>query len=98
MVTNLLNELTGIPTTLSPELAVLDIDLIDIPSNFKILIHHILFAARLAIAQNWKTPHTPSLVELIRRVHFSCHSELFLSPFNPSPAKRYDAWSTWILS
>lgn len=81
-------ELSRLPLTLTPELAILDSDLQGIPFLFKNLVHHILFAAILSIAKNRKTPLTPSLIELTRRINLSCHNELTLTPFNPFPDQK----------
>lgn len=94
----LISEITGLQISLSPELAVLDIDLFDLPRPMQVIIHHILLAARISIARLWKTSTTPSLTELCNRINLSCHSEATLTPFNPCPAKRQDDWSPWVSS
>lgn len=81
-----------------PEPAILDINLNDIPYHFRTIIPHILLSASIMIARNWKNQITPTLTELIRKVNFSCHSELTLTPFNPTPSKRLELWALWTKS
>lgn len=97
-VSDLISELTHINFPLTPELAVLDIDKVDVPIPFQTVVHQVLFAARISIARLWKLPTTPSIPELVNRVNLSCHSELILSPFTTNLAKKRQAWSPWTSS
>lgn len=87
VITDLLFALTNYHLTLSPELAILDILLYNVPHHFRTITHH----TRITIARHWKEQISPSL-------NFSCHNELTLTPFNPSPSKKIDFWSYWIES
>lgn len=97
-IADLIIELTGYHISLSPELAILDINLVDIPLCFRTIIHHILLAARISIARIWKQPTAPSISEIIKRVNFSCHCELTLTPLNPSSSRRHTLWTDWVQS
>lgn len=98
LVSDLVVELINFHITLTPELAILDIDLDNSPLYLKTLIHIILFAACTSITSHWKMPNTPSFIELTRRINLYCHNELTLTPFNPHPSKRIDSLSYWIFS
>lgn len=97
-VSDIIVELTNYSLTLSPDLEILDISLDNIPYHFRTIIHLVLLAARTTIAKHWKQPVTTPLAELIRRINFSCHSELTLTPLNPSSPYKDDLWSYWSLN
>lgn len=97
-VADLVTELTNFNLSLSPELAILDLSINNIPWHFRTIIHHIFLAARITIARHWKETTSPPLEELIRRLNFTCHGELTLSPFTPSPSTKADLWSYWTQS
>lgn len=67
-ITDLMIELTGCHLTLSPELAILDISLVDIPYHFRTIAHHILLAALYIDSQIMETTSRPSFIR--RRVNF----------------------------
>lgn len=98
MVQTLIKDSTGLQLSLTLELAVLDIDLHNLPPPMKIIIHHILFAARISIARLWKSSTTPSLTKLCNHINLSCHSERMLTQFNPHPFKQSVELSLWASS
>lgn len=57
IVQALIVEITGLQLSLSPELAVLDMGLFDLPRPLQVTIHHVLLAARISIAM--ENPNHP---------------------------------------
>lgn len=51
-VSDIIVKLTNYSPTLSPKLEILDISLDNIPYHFRIIIHHVLLAARSTIAKH----------------------------------------------
>lgn len=65
-VSKLLSEVLQIQFILTPELAILDLSLSDIPSPLKTVTQHILIGARFVIAQRWNSQAPLPISEVIR--------------------------------
>lgn len=97
-VNNLLTAVLGCKIVLSPELAVLDIHLVDFPRPLRTVLQHILISARFVIAQNWKSPNALPISEVVRRTNFHCHCETTLIS-SPQKCKTLRfLWEPWISS
>lgn len=55
-VENLITEISGLRLTHAPDLAILDLNLDDIPNPIRTVIHHIFLAARMSIGRMWENP------------------------------------------
>lgn len=74
-VEQLISELLHYPFTLTPELPILGINLIDFPPCHRTIIHRILIVVRMTIAHHWKAPHTPPFQEVLNRINSQFHNE-----------------------
>lgn len=97
-VEHLISEILHYPFTLTPEVAILDINLIDFPPCHRTLVHHILIAVRMTIAHHWKASYTPPFQEVLNRINsqFHCETQLVTPPHLVN--KKLDYWSLWSTS
>lgn len=91
----LISEILPYKFSLSPELAILNISLKEIPTSFRSVVLHILISARYVIAQNWNLPITLPITEVIRRTNFQyqCETRVLTSP--SQTAKQVSLWTPW---
>lgn len=97
-VNRLVADITGILNKLKAEQALLGIGLDWYPPSCRVIVQHILFAARLAIAHRWKDTSVPSKQEVIQIVKESYEYEKILScsPYNFKQFKtRWSLWETY---
>lgn len=94
-VNALISEVTQVQFTLSPELAVLDISLLDFPIPICTVVQHILISARFVIAQYWNSPSRLPISEVIRRAnfHFHCETKVLTSPRQAT--RLLSLWEPW---
>lgn len=98
LIFRLLLNITGILLPLLPGLAILNIDVEDIPPPLRHVVIHILLAARLSIVRYWKSNLSPNSSETIRRTQTFYTYEIMLA----SSVEKYSQaltllqpWVTW---
>lgn len=76
----LLSEVTHLTIRGRPSLALLSLDIEQYPNPMRIIITHILLAARLSISRKWKDPDPPTLKDVVHttHVHFTHETTLAL--------------------
>lgn len=95
-VSDLISQLCKIPLPLSPLDLLLGLNIPNWPKNIRVLVTHILIAARLALTKKWKASQAPSGSELIALLN-----NHFLMEFSFAKANMYTAtfrlnWKPWI--
>lgn len=70
-LSQLLSQVTGIPTSLTPELALTGID--TVPQQLRCINTHILLAARITIVKHWKSTDHLTKREVMNLVHILMH-------------------------
>lgn len=95
-VSGILSEIMSYRIQLTPELAVLDLTISDIPVTLRTVAQHVLISARFVIPQHWNSPNTLPISEVISRTNFHCHCEtkLISSPLKCKALRTL--WEPWI--
>lgn len=83
---------------LTPELAILDIGLAQLPKSFQTIIQHILISAHFEIAQHWNSPKPLKIAGVTRRTnyHYHCDTKLIITP--PRWKLLSSLWEPWTTS
>lgn len=95
-VSHLISSVTGQKTTLTPDLALLHINLVDVPKRYRKIVLHILLSTKLVLARKWKTSNIPTLLEIIDTTHTHHTYELMMTPDYVRYQKEKSTWSPWI--
>lgn len=95
-VERIISIITGTQRTLTPDMAILSLDLYDTPLPYRIVVSHIILATRLTILRRWKTSEAPNIMEVIHTTHTHGTYEVLHS----STTGKYDNiskdWSPWL--
>lgn len=86
----LLSNITNTQQTLTPDMAILSLELHNISSSYRTVTSHILLASRLTILRHWKSPITPNVMEVI-----STYETLHTSA-SGNYAKTAQDWRPWL--
>lgn len=75
-VQNILQDIFHFPLKLTPQIAILNINIESLPPTYRLVTTHILLATRLLIIRCWRTNTTPSLIEVVTLVilHYTYES------------------------
>lgn len=92
----LLTEVLNYKIVLSPELAILDTHLAKFPKPLRTVLQHILISARFVIAQEWNSPNSLPLSEVICRTNCHCHCETKLISSPQRCQLLCSLWEPWI--
>lgn len=74
-----ISRITGILTRPSPSLTILHLGIETSPPNFRVVVSHILLAARSLIAQLWKADKAPNVSEVLKIVQTNYVHESLLA-------------------
>ena len=87
--------MTGILIRPNPGLAVLHIGIDLFPPEFRVVITHVLLAARTLIAQHWKADRAPNVSEVLRLTQVNYVHESLLA-YRRGVRDRFDSvWKIW---
>lgn len=78
-ISQLISEVSGTQFSLTPALALLSLGSKLFPPAVWTVVLHILFAACIAIAQEWKSKIAPTVESVIARVNTLCHFEKLIA-------------------
>lgn len=95
-VVRFLHGIMGSPIPLTPQCCVLGIlEVPDLSSAQRTLLHETLFQARKLIARNWMNDHVPSITEWIRVINASLPYKSLVYKHRGNPGKFQKIWSAW---
>lgn len=92
----LILELTAINTRPDKPLAILHIGFERLSPPYRMVVLHLLLAAKGNIIKNWKTPESPSLKETICNLSSHCVMERWIAHNNNSYKKFKHSWQVWL--
>lgn len=87
----------GCSITITPQLAILNLNIDDFPPYQRSMITHVLLATKLLITRNWKSDNIPSLTEVTNLVQTHFTYETLLSRSKQSHTKTLTRWNPWVL-
>ena len=79
----------------NPELAILNLGIEGFPPEFRIVVTHILLAARLLLTRNWKSNTVPSVTEVLEVTQTNYTFESLLAGREGRRAKFDNQWKPW---
>lgn len=94
-IAKMINDLTQLNITLTPQLETLNITIDVIPPQLRLVITHMLLATRLLIARNWKTSNIPTVADVVALVQTHYTYESMMSRGNSSHSKLANLWVPW---
>ena len=95
-VSSFIASFTGNLKILTPELALLGLNLDVYPPQFRTIVANFLTAARLTITKLWKSTLAPNLSDVVQRLNTQAHYELMLAHRKGTISKFIKNWNEWI--
>lgn len=94
-VQNMLREVLHLPITLTPQLAILNLNIDELPTHLRQVTVHILLATKLLLTRNWKSNIIPPIAEVVKVVQTHYTYETLLSRGSQHHSKTLDLWNPW---
>lgn len=94
-VHTLISQITEIATPPSPDLALLNLNIENIPYKFLKTITHILLASRQNVTKRWKLHLPPMVLGVIKQVQDHYIFETTLEANRHTLPKLFQAWEPW---
>lgn len=95
-VSTLISTVCNVPSPLTPLDLPLGLNVTNSPNRVRILVTHILIAARLALAKKWKSPQPPNRLDLIILLNNHLQMEFSFAKTNLTTAPFLQNWEPWI--
>lgn len=94
-IQSLIRKVTSSDCTINPALALLSLGIENYPPLRRKVVTHILFAARIAIAKEWRSTSPPKIAEVISRVNAQYTMEKILAYTERRTPSFHKHWETW---
>lgn len=95
---SLISSIIGILTSPNPTLALLNLDIVNFPPPFRLVIAHILLASRMVIIRHWKEKQISQPVwgDCISQPYLGVWKKGFIKCVSAKFEKIWQPWSSWI--
>lgn len=91
----MLQEVLHFPITLTPQLAILNLNIDELPTHLRQVTVHILLATKLHLRRKWKSNTIPLIAEVVNLVHTHYTYETLLSRGSQHHSKTLALWNPW---
>lgn len=92
---NLLTNITKIPIPPTPALALLNLNIENIPGPLRYTTTHVLLASRLNLTRHWKSDTSPTITQTIDLVSLHYSYETMMAASNGRATKNAQHWLPW---
>lgn len=93
---SLISSISHTPSTYNPSLALLHLGIEKCHPNSRVVLTHLLLAAKLNITRFWKTSEPPNISYTITDLNLQCEMDRIVAGKNLCMAKFLSKWSSWL--